>query len=91
MEEVIGAVDGVDDPGPAAGPRNRSTLFTQDAVVGAAALELFQDIGLGRVVRGGHNIGDRGFALRLQAGHPHQQCQLTGFPDQRGCQLVIVQ
>ena len=59
VQEVVGPVDGVDDPGPAAAARHGGALFAQDAVVGPAAPKLFQHVGLGGVVGGRDHVGDR--------------------------------
>ncbi len=83
MQEVVGAVHGVDHPGPAAGAGNGGPLLAQDAVLGPAALQLLQHIGFGGVVGGRHHIRNGRFLLRLQAGHAHQERQLSGLAHQR--------
>ena len=91
MQEVVGPVDGVDDPGPAAAARYGGAFFAQDAVVGAAALELFEHIGLGGMIGGGDDVGDGRFLPPLQPGLPHQQRQRAGFAHQRLGELVVIQ
>ena len=76
MQEVVGPVHRVDNPGPAAGAVHGGALFAEDAVVGPAALELFQHIGLGGVVRGGDDVGNGRLLLALQPGLPHEERQL---------------
>ena len=91
MQEVVGPVDGINDPGPAAAARHGGALFAQDGVVGPAAPELFQHVGLGGMVGGRDHVRDRGLLLALQPGLPHQQRQRPGLADQGLGQLVVIQ
>ncbi|MDI2022189.1 hypothetical protein PJL18_02720 [Paenarthrobacter nicotinovorans] len=90
MQEVVGAVNGVDHPGPSAGPGHRGTLFTKDAVLRPATAQLLQDVGLGCVVGCGDDVRDGRLAFALQPAHPHEQRQLPRFPDQGAGQLVVI-
>ena len=91
MQEVVGPVDRVDDPGPAAGAVHGGALFAEDPVVGPAALELFQHIGLGRVVRGGDDVGNRRLLPAFQTGLPHEERQGPGLAHEGLGELVVVQ
>ncbi len=91
MQEVIRTVHGVYDPGPATGTREGSTLFTKDSVLGAAAAQLFQDVGLSGAVGGCNHIGHRCLPFALQPAHPHEQRQLSCLPHQGAGQLVVVE
>ena len=91
MQEVVGPVDRVNNPGPAAGALHRGALFAKDAVVGPAALELFQHISLGRVVCGRDNVGNRRLLPAFQAGLPHEERQGPGLAHEGLGELVVVQ
>ena len=91
MQEVVGAVDRIDDPGPAAAAGHRGAFLTEDAVVGPAAPELVQDVGLRRMVGGRDHIRNRCFLPPFQAGLPHQQRQASGLADEGFRQLEVIQ
>ncbi|SKX66792.1 Uncharacterised protein [Mycobacteroides abscessus subsp. abscessus] len=73
--EVLGAVDGVDDPLPTGQDRVTAELFAEDLVVGEDGREAFADHLLAREV----GVGDRGevgFGVDLEvdrAEAPHRQ------------------
>jgi hypothetical protein len=91
VQEVVGPVDGVDHPGPPAAARHGRALLADDAVVGPAALELFEHVGLGRVVRCGDDVGNGRFLPAFEPGLPHEQGQGPGLAHQGFGELVVVQ
>ena len=72
-------------------PVHGGALFAEDAVVGPAALELFQHVGLGGVVCGGDDVGNRRLLPALQPGLPHEERQGPGLAHQGLGELVVVQ
>ena len=91
MQEVVRSVDRIDDPGPAAPAVDGGALFAQNAVVGPAAPELFQHIGLGGVVGGGDDVGNGGLLPSFEPCLPHEESQRTGLAHKRLGELVVVQ
>ena len=79
--EIVGAIDRVNDPGPAGLGLAGCAFFPEDAVFRAHCLEHARDEALGRPVRIRNNVRDRSLLLYVDAHLAQAPGQAAGVID----------